>query len=194
MYEQSAKWNSLYIEPDPKRRRQMLEELIVSEEDDGANEYRRRLINVRHGQDGRREMDLYLFQFINLVQLYRSAKLFRKNARKEILKLVRDLHWDEASMYGEAGERALYWEIRNAAMRYLKTCEGTNFNRGLFGLTASSEGGRQERICRDFWQMTEGLAERTGLQSELRIWIRAALDAYCQADANAQERLSAYRK
>ncbi len=195
MYEQSARWNALYSEIDPARRRRMLEELVLCEADDGANEYRMRLFNARHGErKGDKEtLDRFLFQFVNLVQVYRSSRMFKKSARREVQKLLREFLWNEAPAYGEAGERALYWELRNAAMRYFKTCESPGYNRALFGLVARGEDSRQERILREVWQMTRGLAERTGLEEEMKVWCCAVIDAYCQFDVNGMERIMAYQ-
>ena len=196
MYEQSGRWNAFYAEMNPVRRREMMEELFTTEPDDGANRYRRFLFNVRHG-DGKKksgELDKFLFQFVNLVQIYRSSKFFRKSAKREVEKLMRELMWKDAALYGEAGERALYWEMRNAATRYLKTCESSGYNRALFGMMASGEDGRKDRICREIWQITTGLSTRTGLDEELLVWRRAVTDAYIASDSGAYERLAAYRE
>ena len=195
MFEQGACWHEFYRELDPGRRRRMLEELFRAEPDDGANRYRLMLLEARHGgakKDGA-EVDRFLFQFVNLVQVYRSGKLFRKNARRETEKLMRELLWTEAAQYGEAGERALYWELRNAAMRYFKTCEGSLYNRGLFGLVPSGDADRKDRVSREVWQMTEGLCGITGLEAELTLWNRAVADAYCQFDDKGSDRLAKYR-
>lgn len=196
MYEQSARWNAFYAEPNPVRRREMMDELFRTEPDDGANRYRRLLFNVRHGdgKNNRGELDKFLFQFVNMVQIYKSSKFFRRSAKREVQKLMHEFLWKDASMYGEAGERALYWELRNAALRYLKTCEGSGYNRALFGMMASGEEGRKERVCREIWQMTTGLSARTELGEELRIWNRAVTDAYIASDSSAYERLAAYKE
>ncbi|MBR6766625.1 MAG: hypothetical protein IKM02_01605 [Clostridia bacterium] len=174
----------------------MLEDLFRSEPDDGANRYRLLLFNARHGDKKKSpgELDRFLFQFVNLIQIYRSSRYFRKGAKREVQKLMREFLWNEAVQYGEAGERALYWELRNAAMRYLKTCEGSGYNRGLFGITSSGEVSRRDRICREIWQITQGLSERTGLEEELRIWNRAVTDAYCASDSTAADRLAAFEQ
>ena len=101
---------------------------------------------------------------------------------------------DRAKDYGEAGERALYWEIRNAMARYLMTCQGAGFNRALFGLVASGDEGRAERICRDVWRMTEGVSEKLDLRDELRVWNRAVQDAYIMSDPGAERRFQQYEE
>ena len=196
MYEQSAKWNLYYQELDPGERRRLYEELKASEPDDGANAYRERIFAARHtdpGQPGH-EVDFFLFQFVSLIQTYRIANFFRQNARKEIEQAWKLMLYDEAFQYGEAGEKALYWELRNTAARYFKTCEMPGYNRLMFGLIQSGSEGRLDRMCRDAWQVTYGLAQRTGLEERMRIWNQAVMDAYLQADGNGAERLKKFEE
>ena len=191
MYEQSAKWNMVYQELNPAERKRLYEELKASEPDDGANPYREKLLEVRYTdpkQPGK-EVDFFLFQCVSLIQTYRIAAFARRNAIREVENALQLMLYDEASQYGEAGERALYWELRNAAARYFKTCEASGYNRALFGLVSSNEEGRQTRMCRDAWQITRGLSQRTGLEERLRVWNQAVLDAYLQADGDGADRL-----
>jgi len=192
MYEQSAEWNEYYQELSPERRRQMLAGMPA--QDDGANAFRLKLWEVRHGGSGGAEVDRFLFQFVSLPQTYHSASVFKKSAAREVEKAMRSLLTEEAVQHGEAGERALYWEIRNAAARYFKTCESAGYNRGLFGMTASGDAGRKNRVCRDVWQMTLGLEARTGMKEALRIWSRAVQDEYARYDPVGPKLLEAYGK
>ncbi len=194
MYEQSAKWNMYYQELDPGERKRLYEELKVSEPDDGANAFRERIFAARYTdprQPGH-EVDYFLFQCVSLIQTYRIAVFFRRNAIKEVEEALRIILYDEAFQYGEAGEKALYWELRNTAARYFKTCEAPGYNRMLFGLIQSGSEGRLDRMCRDVWQITRGLAQRTGMEGRLRVWNQAVLDAYLQADGSGEERLMRY--
>ena len=47
-------------------------------------------------------------------------------------------------------------------------------------------------MCRDAWQITRGLAQRTGQEERMRVWNQAVLDAYLQADSSGAERLKKY--
>ena len=62
-----------------------------------------------------------LFMCVNFLQLCKSARVFKNGARKEVLTAMKDLGFDRAVEFGEAGREALYQEIRNAATRYFKT-------------------------------------------------------------------------
>lgn len=194
MFEQSARWNEYYREPEPRRRRELLDQLCMTEPDDGANDYRRMLFRARHVDEKQpgREVDRFLFNCLNFAQIWASARWFKRYARRETLKALDDMLCGKAGAYGTAGERAFYWEIRNAAARYLKTCESAGFNRSLFGMIASGDESRAERVCRDVWRMSEGLAGRLELRGQLRLWNRAVQDAYFMSDPGAQRRFEAY--
>ena len=194
MFEQSAGWKDYYRELDPRRRRAAFDGLCAGEPDDGANEYRRLLFEARHldPKSPDRTLDRMLFQCVNFLQLCRSAWLFKGGAIKEVRRAMKELRFDLAGQYGEAGTGALYWEIRNAAARYLSTCESPSYNRRLFGLAPSRPEARDDRVVRDIWQMAEGLALRTGLETEMALWDQAVLDAYGMTGEDAAARFSAY--
>ena len=124
MFEQSAKLNEYYRELEPAKRRAMLETLCASEPDDGANAYRRTLLDARHvdPKNPGHEVDRMLFMCVSFMQLCQSARMFKGSAIREVRRSLQELRFDQAGAYGEAGTRALYWEIRNAAARYLSTC------------------------------------------------------------------------
>ena len=81
MYEQSARWNEYYREPEPRRRKEQLDILCMTEPDDGANEYRRMLFKARHVDEKQpgHEVDRFLFNCLSFAQLWASAKLFKKH-------------------------------------------------------------------------------------------------------------------
>ena len=153
---------------------------LEEEGGDGAASYRRRLFELRceGGKDPGKLADRLLWQCLNLTEIYNARYLFRGSARREVLSELNALGYGEASEYGEAGEEALYREIRNAVSRYLKTCSDPGYRRLLFGLMSSSERDRKHQVCLDIWKMTEGLSGKYGLEDELRIWNRAVLDQY----------------
>ena len=188
MYEQSARWNEYYRELEPERRRAMFDELTMTQPDDGANEYRLALFEARYVDEKNpgRYVDRFLFQCVNFGQVFKSARLFKKSARREIEKTTREMLFDGAAACGEAGERALYWELRNAAARYFKTCTSPDYSRSLFGLLKSGDVNRKERMCRDAREMSVLLSERLELSQELRIWNEAVRDAYFASEPGAE--------
>ena len=196
MYEQSGSWNLYYRETDPKIRARMLPELLADEPDDGAGPYRLLLFKARHEdpEDPEKEIDRYLWNCVNFAQIYRSSRFFKKNAGKEVRKAMAEMELPQAASKDPGKELAAYWEIRNAAARYLRTCSDSGYRRTLFGMMSSGEADRADQICKDIWEMTTGLALRLGLEEELWLWIRAVQDQYCSAFPDGQSRLLAYGK
>ena len=190
MYKVSRGWSEWYREPDPERRRDMLEVLQREEPDDGANEYRSYLFERRHGPAGTEQKDVFLWHCVNFSQIYESAVILKGLSRKEVREALRQIGYDKAAGYGEAGEGALYWEIRNAARRYFKTCQNPEYRKVLFGLMNSSSKDKKNQMCKDAWQMSAGLGDRLGMSQELEIWIRAVTDEYSCQDPNGAQKLS----
>ncbi len=194
MMEWSAARREYYRELEPERRRQLLEKLLSSEPDDGADEYRARLFQTRYVDEKNKGqyVDRYLFQCVNFIQLYKSAAVFKRSTLKELKETIDQLLFNEAALYHEAGENALYWEIRNAAGRYFKSCDSPSYGRSLFGLLTSGSVNRTERMCRDAWEMTEGLTAKYGMQDQLRIWNRAVRDSLFACTPGAEAAWEAF--
>ncbi len=187
MYEQNARWNEYYRELEPEKRKEQLDLLCMTEPDDGANEYRLTLFKVRYEDENipDKYVDRFLFQCVNFIQIYRGAKLFKRNSRKEVERTLKELHFGDAALYGEAGTRALYWELRNTAARYFETCRSAGYGRALFGLLKSNEVSKIERSAADAFKMSLGLATRLEMQDSLRVWNEAVHDAYLAFDTQA---------
>lgn len=179
MYEQNEKWTEYYRELDPGKRKELLEDLCQTEADDGANPYRRFLYEIRYTdpKDPEKEVDRFLFQCVNIAQMYRTSRFFVGRTRKELQKILEDLGFTKASDYKEAGEKALYWEIRNAAARYFQSCRGSEYRR-ILGILSASEASRMGQMTMDAWQMSRGAAARLGMEEELDLWCRAIIDEH----------------
>lgn len=190
MYEISPAWNEYYRELEPERREQILNRLLQEEPDDGSNSFRKRLFALRHlsGDDPKPSMDRYLWQCVNFAQLYDTSRVFRRNGRKEAQRFLSENGYLEAVAGGPEGEKALYWEIRNAAKRFFKTCSGTEYRRTLFGLLGPGSADQKRQMCIDTWKMTEGIGERLELSDTLSVWMKAVRDEYRLADPAAEER------
>ena len=190
MLEQSIGWSVYYRETDPEKRLAMLEELLEKETDDGANAYRKRLADLRYGvsPDTGARTDMLLWQCVNFSQIYSSSRFFKGMGRKEVRQALEQLGYDEASSYGEAGESALYWELRNGARRYFQTCMGADYRRMLFGLMSSGEESKKEQMCKDAWHMSGGLSARLGLEDYMQLWTKAVQDEYFSCDPAGRQR------
>ena len=56
--------------------------------------------------------------------------------------------------------------------KLLITFREIQYDRNGDGMIASGDESRAERVCRDVWRMSEGLAERLDLRGQLRLWNR----------------------
>ena len=157
----SPAWRDYYTELEPERRAQILQRNLREEAEDGANAYRQRLFSLRYMEEG----------------------------KKEVSQFLKESGYLEAASYGEAGEAALYWEIRNTAKRYFKTCMGSEYRRSLFGLLSPNGADQKKQMCKDVWRMTLGLEKRFDLSDELKLWTKAVHDEYILTDPRASEQL-----
>ena len=204
IYEMNPAWQVYYMETEPLRRAELLQRLLKEEPDDGGNIRRWRLFSLRHFENGSHlpdinelpekgvpepSVDRYLWQFVNLTQVYHTSRFFKKGGEQEIRQFFRDCGFDEAVSSGPVGEEVLYREIRNAAKRYFKTCQGSEYRRTLFGLLSPSSADQQNQTCKDVWKMTFGIEKRFGLSGTIRVWIKAVQDEYERENPAAAEQM-----
>ncbi|MBR2256442.1 MAG: hypothetical protein IJ899_03680 [Blautia sp.] len=191
MYDVSPAWSEYYRELEPERRAMILERLLSEEPDDGSNRFRKRLFEQRYleGDGQKPSVDRYLWQCVNFVQLYDASRFFKKGSRKEVMSFLKESGYNEAMEGGPEGEKALYWEIRNASKRYFKTCSGSDYRRALFGLISPGEAERKNQMCLDTWKMSIGIGQRLDIAKSLSLWKMAVLDEYEQTDLSAVDRM-----
>ena len=191
MYQMSPVWQEYYIQLEPDRRKELLHRLLKEEADDGANAVRQKLFSLRYMEEGKTEpsVDRWLWACVNFVQVFSTSRFLKRGGRKEVEQFLDSSGYREALSAGERGETALYWEIRNAAKRYFKTCMGSEYRRSLFGLLSPNAADQKRQMCLEVWRMTEGLEKRLGMQEELKLWTKAVQDEYRTTDPSAPARL-----
>ncbi len=191
MYQMSPVWQEYYIQLEPDRRKELLHRLLKEEADDGANAVRQKLFSLRYMEEGKTEpsVDRWLWACVNFVQVFSTSRFLKRGGRKEVEQFLDSSGYREALSAGERGETALYWEIRNAAKRYFKTCMGSEYRRSLFGLLSPNASDQKRQMCLEVWRMTEGLEKRLGMQEELKLWTKAVQDEYRTTDPSAPARL-----
>ena len=191
MYQMSPVWQEYYIQLEPDRRKELLHRLLKEEADDGANAVRQKLFSLRYMEEGKTEpsVDRWRWACVNFVQVFSTSRFLKRGGRKEVEQFLDSSGYREALSAGERGETALYWEIRNAAKRYFKTCMGSEYRRSLFGLLSPNSSDQKRQMCLEVWRMTEGLEKRLGMQEELKLWTKAVQDEYRTTDPSAPARL-----
>ena len=195
MYRIDEGWEAYYLETEPERRREIWKDL-AKEADDTVTMLRGRLWERRRldPKNPKGLADRMLWQCVNLAELYSVRLMRRRTAQKEVLEALHSFGQEEAVACGEAGENAYYYEIRNAARRYLKTCQNPEYRRALFGLLSSGEKDRKNQMARDVWQMTEGVAGRFGLEHEMRFWTAAIQDEFITVMPSGRTLLAKFRE
>lgn len=197
MYDQDSIWDEYYSELKPEKRRKIYEEIVRSQtEDDGANEYRKHLYELRHTdpKDPKHQVDTFLWQFLIMPSFFHEKGRKRKADLKGMRKAIAAMEVDKADELSEPQRAALYWEIRNAARRYLETCKKDGYGSRLFGFVKSNEDRRAEMSCSEFWRMSIGVAKRFQIEDEMRLLTDALVDEYALFDEDAAERFERYNE
>ena len=189
MYELNPLWENYYNELKPDKRKKMLKELISSGEDDGANGLRQKLLKKRHTdpKDPGHQVDMFLMECAYLPSLYRKRKFFLVNMKNEIKRTKAHLCLDDVDKYTEMEKIALYWELRNAAKRYFKTCTGSRYGNRLMCISKATEDEKVRLAGRDAWQMSAGIARYCWQEKEMAIFCDAVKDAYVDYFEDGQE-------
>lgn len=189
MYEMNILWEKYYKELNPDKRKKMMKELLAAGEDDGANAIRQKIYTRRYTNPKApsHPADMFLMECAYLPSLYRKRKSFLTNMKKEIKRTMLHLYLDEAQNFTEIEKNALYWEMRNAVKRYLKTCQGSKYGSSFMGLSKASEEEKIRLAGRDIWQMSAGIARYMKLEDEMKIFCDAAKDEYESYFEDGQE-------
>ncbi|MDO4633394.1 MAG: hypothetical protein Q4B01_06000 [Eubacteriales bacterium] len=189
MYEQNSEWKEFYEELDPDRREKLLEELLASAADDGANAFRQQLFHKRYTdpKNPKHRIDLFLQQCIYLPVIYRKRKSFMVNVKKEMRLTLEALELKKAEDGSAAEQGVLYAEIRNAAERYFKTCSGSRYGSYLFGLSRAKEEDKERLAAKDAWMMAVGMPRAANLEKEMQLFSDAVHDAFCARYVSGEE-------
>ena len=126
MYSENETLKPYYDELEPEKRRELFEKLTAEAEADGANAFRRELFAKRHTdpKDENHKVDRFLWHIIILPSYLKSASFLNFITRKEIRGMLSELLLENAADFTGEERSAAYWEYRNAAKRYISTCNG----------------------------------------------------------------------
>ena len=172
MYEISGELTEYFREIDPKKRLVILDRLPES----GAADFAREVYNDRysdHEGKGRDNIDWWLWRCICLQILYGRGNFLRHFRDKEIAAIIGELRLKDDD---ESHRACLYHEYRNVCRRYLSTCRSGNYAARFMGFRQASDEEKVLKACEDVWQMSEGVARKTGNVPAMKSWIEAFRD------------------
>ncbi len=188
-YIENEAWSEYYRELDEKKRKKILEELLSSGEDDGANALRKSLYEARY-QDPKKpnkKVDRGIWEMV-VMPSYMSGFITKKGRIRKFIEIsLTNLGINEEIKSDDVLTSAVYWEIRNIARRFYSTCQSPKYGRKFFGITESSWEEKQVRCGRDVWMMAEVVADRFDMKEEMKIFSDAVIDEFYLVSDQAEE-------
>ena len=188
-YSINSAWTYYYKEIKEDKRRVLLDVVSSQIPDDGANAYRKSLLEIRYTDPKikDRPVDNFLKQLVNVMYTSKTIGLFKGPKKKELRKELEVLQIPQALAAGGIQETALYWELRNAVSLYLDTCLDSDYH-NFMGFRKMGDAARVRQICSDIWEMSDGIAFKLEDQSpELEFLRKAVKDTYFALDPEAEQ-------
>ena len=190
MYGVSAELTEYFREIDPKKRLVILDSLPESE----AVNFVREIYNDRysdHEGKGRKNIDWWLWRCICLQILYGRGNFLRRFRDREISDIIVELRMNDDD---ESHRAYLYHEYRNTARRYLSTCKSGNYAARFMGFRQASDEEKVIKACEDIWQMSGGVAKKTGNSEAMKLWTEAFRDELYDYDDICREEYERLRE
>ncbi len=125
-----------------------------------------------------KEVDLFLWYYVNLQQYFSAPRLLWKKTRRDIRAIFRQMGLSPDEPRTQEDERVLYWEFRNAARRYFGTFSASSYGRKLFGALPAKEDERLLRMREDARKLSVGNAEKYDLAAETELFCLAIDDEF----------------
>ena len=174
-----------YREADPAKRLALLNMSIEAGEEPELNKIRRELWDIRYqdkselGGDTRADGLIALWM---LMEFNRdSAKRFMgvRGGRKEILKQLDKMKFQEIRAKGKDYEDMLYRECCHMVNTYMELCEFDKaYNSTLFGILKMSSEQAKDKLKADIYHTAVELPQTLKLEEELGMITRAAREMY----------------
>lgn len=183
----SEQYDAYYQETDADRRKAMLDAMESEKTADSLQPLRKELWTLRYvdKKSGRR-VDLFLWELVDLLCLYNTARLMKGSAKRDVRKALEALGTSAAAGYGETGEAVLYEELCNAVRLYLHTCDSKSYHKRLFGLSELKNEDWQRKVAKDIWRLSAGLPKKLDMTKEFAVLSKAARDTFCSRFENGE--------
>ena len=173
-------WNEYYEEIDPAKRKEIYDRVVSECDDDGANELRGRLFEIRHKppKNAIKDVDNGIWHMIMMPANNKIQYKIAPWTKSDIQKALTELGVADIDKSDEVSVSAVYWEIRNIARRYYSTCGGPKYARKLFGIMSSNDEEKLNKTAGDVWAMTVGVPRHYKLEDEMEIFCDAVKDEF----------------
>ena len=167
----------------PSERKSKLDALKGQDEE--VMEFCRELYHDRYTDPKKPEniVDNWLWKIVYLPGLYAKKGIFRRGLPREAEATIQELHLDDTDAFTDTGKTILYLEFRNAAKRYLSTCDSDGYGTTFFGLKKGGPEQKKAKAAEDIWRASRGIAIESGETEKLEIWCAALRDELFQYDS-----------
>ena len=176
-----------YRESDPARRLALLNMSIEAGEEPELNQIRRELWDIRYQDPSELGGDTRADGFIALWMLMEfnidSGKRFMgvRGGRKEIMKQLNKMKFQEICAKGKDYEELLYRECKHLVKFYMTLCaQDKNYNSILCGLITIKKESSEAKMKRDIYETAIRLPKDLNLEEELALVTKAAHEVYGQ--------------
>ena len=176
-----------YRESDPARRLALLNMSIEAGEEPELNQIRRELWDIRYqdpselGGDTRADGLIALWMLMEFNK--DSGKRFMgvRGGRKEIMKQLNKMKFQEICAKGKDYEELLYRECKHLVKFYMTLCaQDKNYNSILCGLITIKKESSEAKMKRDIYETAIRLPKDLNLEEELALVTKAAHEVYGQ--------------
>lgn len=176
-----------YREIDPLKRKKLLEKAIADGEDTEENAIRRELWEIRYhdvadkGSQERADGFMGLWMTLEFNRDAEKKWFAVKRARKEIIKSLEKLHFQELCGKSELHRELLYRECCHLVKSYMELCEKDKSYNNLFcGIIHMSSERSREKLQEDIKCTAFRLPKALQLEEELELLTKAANEMYAQ--------------
>ena len=169
-----------YKEPDPMKRRKLLEQSIAEQEDPEANEIRQKIWEMRyHGKsaaDPASRADCFLGLWM-VLEFNKNAggKMFgRGRSRKEILRELEKTGILKYAKGNELERELIYREVLHMVRIYADLCEkDKTYGSSIFGIFSMKEADVIAKLKADLYETAICLPYDLALEEELELIVKA---------------------
>lgn len=187
---------SYYREQDAKLRKFLLDEEMKEHPGSREDELRLKLWEIRYVPNDKKasgqQVDNYIGGWMEMLYLSRNnGGLFGfRYAAKELKKTIKKMGFGLAKDYEETGENILYQEIYHLCSFYYHLCAtDKGYGTKLMGIMSLKDEDITAKIAKEVAQNAYRLPMNTGLSEEMKVFTKAATQAFYDTFPGEREKL-----